>query len=267
MKSGIFHDTNEAYHAEEHLGSTSVKAMRISPAHFYEAWKGLRIHKPAYDEGTAVHSVLLEQDLSGFIARPEGIDGRTKEGKAALAELEASGKIVLKSDVFDSLEQRLDAFCSSNEAMRLIRDAKIEQSCYTQDHETGLYIKARPDIMKPGTLSDIKTVASMGQFERQVWNYGYNIQAGFYSLVIEQMGSPEVREFNFVVQEKVAPYGVRVFRLTKPLLDASKAEARVLLNRCMVHIKENKFPSYDDVVTELRQPAWAIVEDAFEGVG
>jgi hypothetical protein len=82
MKTGMYLDSSEVYHAEEHLGSTSVKQMKVSPAHFYEAWKGHKKESKAFDEGTAVHSVLLEQDMSKFIRRPDGIDGRTKDGKA-----------------------------------------------------------------------------------------------------------------------------------------------------------------------------------------
>lgn len=267
LKTGVFSDSGEVYHSEEHLGSTSIKAMRISPAHFYEAWKGPKIEKKSFDEGNLVHSVLLEQDLSGFVARPAGLDARTKEGKAQLEELKSSGKKVIDADVFDSLERRLESFCASGEAMRLYNDARIEESHYVQDHETGLYIKARPDICKPGILTDLKTTVSMGGFVRQFWNLGYNIQAGFYSLVLEQQTGIPVREFNVIVQEKSAPYGVQVFRLPRELLIQAKDDARALLNRASVFIRDNQFPSYDDVVIEITQPSWAITEDVFEGVG
>lgn len=267
MRLGVFKESADAYHAEEHLGSTSVKEMRKSPAHFYEAWKGPKKESAAFDEGTAVHSAILEQDISGFIARPAGIDGRTKDGKAALAELEATGKIILPADVFASLERRLDSFVKSTEAMRRYNGAKVEESYYVQDHDSGLFIKARPDIFKPGSITDFKTTSDMGKFQNQVWSLAYHIQIGFYALVTEQVTGVPTREASFIAQEKSAPFGTRVFRLPITEIETAKAEARALLNRCAVAIRENSFPSYDDVLTDLIAPKWLLNEDAFSEVG
>ena len=150
MKTGIFQDSNEIYHGETHIGSTSLKQMAVSPGHFWEAWKGPKKESSkVFDEGQAVHSVLLEQNLDSFIKRPAGIDGRTKDGKAALEALTATGKIVLDAGVFDSLERRLSTFIESKEAMSLYDGAVVEQSYYAQDPATGLHIKARPDMFRP----------------------------------------------------------------------------------------------------------------------
>lgn len=263
MKTGIFTDSNETYHAQEHIGSSSLKQMAVSPGHFLEAWKGPKKESKAFDEGQAVHSVLLEQNLEQFVKRPDGIDGRTKDGKAKLEELQATGKTVLAADIYDSLERRLTTFIESSEAIKAYNNAEIEQSFYAQDPVTGLFIKARPDIYKAGMIADLKTTSNMRFFEKDVFKFGYHIQAGFYSLVTEMVNNIKVREFKFIVQEKSAPYGVRVFTLSEADLNFCKEKARELLNRASVCIKENKFPIYDDVTSEIKIPMWVYESDVF----
>lgn len=264
MKTGTFQDSNEVYHSQEHIGSTSLKAMLLSPAHFYEAWKGPKKESHAFDEGNAVHSALLERNLDGFIRRPAGLDGRTKAGRAALEELEASGKIVIASDIYDSMERRLDAFVKSSEAMRVYNGAKIEQSYYVQDHDSGLYLKCRPDMDKAAVMGDLKTTSFMARFQIEIFSKKYHIQAGFYSLVREMVTGIPVREFKFIAQEKTAPYAVKVFNLYGAELEWCKTKARELINRAGVCVRENSFPGYDDVEIAVEIPEWTLVENSFD---
>lgn len=256
MKTGIFTDSSEEYHNQAHIGSTSLKQMAVTPAHFLQAWKGPKKESKAFDEGHAVHSVLLEQSTEAFVRRPDGIDGRTKEGKAQLEALKESGKIVLDGGVFDSLEERLNTFVKSTEAMKCYDHAEIEKSFYAQDPVTGLFIKARPDIYKPGVIVDLKTTANVRYFDKDLFKFGYHIQAGFYAMVTEIVTGVKIREFKFIVQEKAAPYGIKVFKLNHNDLAFCKEKARELLNRVSVCMKEDKFPAYDDIETEIQIPMW-----------
>jgi hypothetical protein len=256
MKIGIFRDPDEVYSSLEHIRCSALKGMATSPGHFLHLWKGPKVQKKAWDLGRAVHSVLLEQSLDGFVRRPDGVDGRTKDGKAQLEALAATGKIVITGEEHDSMEQRLGTFAGSSEAMICYDNSFVEMSHYAQDPVTGLYIKARPDIQRPGFIADLKTTANMGLFEKQIWNYGYHIQAGFYSLVTEITTGEQVTEFKFIAQEKTAPYGVRVFSFDKATIAFCKEKARELLNRASVCIKEDRFPIYDDVVKKIVPPMW-----------
>jgi hypothetical protein len=268
MKTGKFNDSNEIYHAETHIGSTSLKQMAVSPGHFLEAWKGPKKESKAFDEGNLVHDVLLRQTLEDFVRRPEGVDGRTKEGKAILADLASTGKKVIDAETFDSMNRRLTTFTQCSEAMKSYNGADIEQSFYALDPVTGVPIKARPDIIKPGLIVDLKTTSNMRYFEKDIFKYGYHVQAGFYSLVTEIVTGVKTKEFKFVVQEKCAPYGVRVFAFNEADLRFCKEKARELLNMASVCIRENSFPIYDDVQTTIKVPIW-VFEDGvfFEEVG
>lgn len=61
MKPGIYYGmANEDYHADKAIGSTSVKAVSVSPANLYfNPFKG---SKSAH-LGSAIHSALLEPDV------------------------------------------------------------------------------------------------------------------------------------------------------------------------------------------------------------
>ena len=268
VKIGTYRDTNEEYHSQPHVGSSSLKKMLISPGHFLEAWKGPKTASKTYDEGNITHSVVLDQDLDLYVRRPDGIDGRTKAGKEALAALELTGKTIIAANIFDSMVRRLETFSASQEAQRLYDHAEIETSHYAKDPETGLYIKARPDILRHGVIADFKTVQFMAGFEKQIWNLGYFLQLGFYALVTELTTGVAIRELCFIAQEKAAPYGVKVFRLDKTTVDFSKQRARETLNRVAVCIAENNFPIYDDVTQTISMPPWLeINEFSFDEVG
>ena len=268
MKLGRFFDTEEIYNKEPHLRNSHIKEIVKSPAHMKAAMDKVFADSRAFDEGKAVHSVLLEQNLDKFIKRPAGIDGRTKDGKAKLDELKATGKIILDADVFDSMYDRLKVFVNSNEAMKLYNGATIEESFYTAHAISGMLLKARPDIYKPGIMADIKTTSNMAWFEKDIVKYGYHIQAGFYSLVTRLVTGIKTKEFVFIAQEKVAPYGIQVFSINESQLNVLEEKATELIFRASVSIKENHFPCFDDVKKEIVLPAYALTNDSFfEEVG
>ena len=287
QKVGIFQDSAEVYHGEKHIGSTSLKEMRFSPAHFYWAWTGPAKKSKVFDEGTVTHDVCLEQTTDRFVVVPEGAPKKpsitqrnakkpSPETVEAIAywdkfEIESAGKIVIDAELRASLDKRLDSFASNKEAMRLYNNAKVEESIYVHDHESGLYIKARPDLNKHGILIDFKTVSLASQFQKQFWALGYNIQAGHYANVYEAAKGIPVTEFYFIVMEKKAPFAVQVVRVPRHVLEDCKLEARRLLNQAGVCVVENEFPAYGDTIVDIAErPAWmddsmtasAFMEDA-----
>lgn len=264
MKLGIYKDSAEIYNSEPHLRSSAVKEMAISPGHYFEAMNSKPKESKAFDEGIAAHSVCLEQSTDSFIRRPDGIDGRTKEGKTKLQELEATGKIILPGDVFDSMERRLSTFADSKMAMSLYNNSDIETSHYVQDPVTGLHLKARPDISKPGLIADYKTTTNMARFESDIWNLKYFIQVGFYSLVMELSTGTEFNSFYFIAQEKTAPYGVQVFSMDKDAVQFSKEKARELLHRIAACAELNEYPIYSDVIKPIQVPAWVLANQEMQ---
>lgn len=264
MKIGIFKDSFDEYNKEPHLRASAVKEMRVSPGHYLEALNSPPKESKAFDEGTATHSVCLEQSFDGFVRRPDDLNLRTNEGKARLKELESGGKIVLDQDVYDSLAKRLFTFVSSKMAMGLYAGAEIEHSHYVKDPVSGLHLKARPDIAKPGVIADFKTTSNMERFPRDIWALGYHIQVGFYSIVLELSTGTECNSFYFIAQEKSSPYGVQVFQMDRGAVAFAKQKARELLNQIALCTEEKTFPIYSDTIRQVEIPGWVLANELSE---
>jgi exodeoxyribonuclease VIII len=261
----VFNEPGEIYHSKkEYINSTALKEMAKSPAHFKQAWTGPQKTSKAFEDGQLIHSAILEQDLSGYVARPEGVGARSKEDKAVIAELEATGKKVITAEMYASMVGRLDAFIANPDAMKLYNGAKVEVSAYGKDLESGLLVKARPDILGSNYIADFKTTANMGRFERDVFNYGYHIQLAHYSAVVEAAthGGP-IKRVYIIAQEKEAPYGVKVFEFAPDVMRVALDLRQELLNRAAVSIEQGTFPSYDVGLTVINEiPGWANNQDA-----
>lgn len=278
LKLGKFLDSYETYNAAPHMRASILKHMLVTPAHFEVALKMPQVHKKCYDEGTVVHDVNLEQNTSRFIVLPA--DAPRKPTSAQINAKKPSddttaaikwwtefnqaneGKIIIDQELFDTLEPRLNAFAGSSEAMRLYNGANIEESFYAAYPAADMLLKARPDINKPGVITDFKTTANMKWFHNDIVKFGYHIQAGFHSLTVRLVTGIKTREFNWIVQEKTAPFGVRVFTLDETQIEALENRALELLMRASVCIRENKFPGYDDIRVQLKLPAYALNEES-----
>lgn len=279
MKIGIYNDSAEVYDSEPHLRSSVVKMMKKSPGHFWHAKNKPSEENKAFDLGKVVHDVNLEQSTSRFIVIPEDAPKKpssrqieakkpSEETVKAIAwwkefESQNQGKIVIDQELRDSLDQRLETFVKSQRAMDLYNGATIEESHYVKDPVTGLYLKARPDMRKAGSITDFKTTKSIEFFERDIWNLGYHIQVGFYSLVLEISTGGEFDQFNFIAQEKEAPYGVQVFSLDREAVAYCKEKARDLLNQIAACAELNEYPIYTDKVRTVQVPAWIMASELF----
>ena len=258
MKTGIYTDTADIYHAEPHLGSTSIKAMRVTAAHFNHVRTNGLVKTPAMFAGTVAHSGVIDNDLSGYVVKPADFDGRTKAGKEFMEA--NAGKPMITTEMYVDTKAMRAVLETYGEAMRLIEGAKIETSVYVIDPVSGQPVKARPDIWKPGIIADYKTTKSIAGFERDIFNLGYEIQAGVYSIVTELVTGIPITEFRWIAQERTGPYAVQVFRLSRQDLESAKVDARILINQCAVAIETNHFPGYEDRVKEVTRPAYRTSE-------
>ena len=91
---------NEEYHKGPGLSSSDLKLLARSPLHYKTAKAFHPEETNAMRLGTAVHCAILEPDRIDveYVLAPEGIDRRTKAGKAQWAELEATGKTILSCE-------------------------------------------------------------------------------------------------------------------------------------------------------------------------
>jgi hypothetical protein len=216
--------------------------------------------------GTITHRLVLEPDapLDDMAVKPEGLDGRSKEGREWLRGHD--GKLILSQDEWRACIGMADSILMHPVCRRLFEEGDSEQSLFAdylvqQPKLEGIVQrKSRVDHLPKGNvLVDIKTIgrdASITNFERAIWDWKYYVRASFYIDVACALGIPK-SVFIYIAVEKEAPYGVRVFQLKTDAVDAGRAEYQELLALWHKCNSEDQWPGYPQGIELVSLPTWA----------
>lgn len=262
----------EAYHSIAAMSAGGLKRMKLSPAHFY----GLQLDPdrpaagdptPAMRNGTLVHCALFEPDQveARYIVKPEGVDYRTKDGKAWRDA--QTGEIVDREAMAIARAQAA-AVRAVPDLAALLADGYGEASCFWIDPETGELCKCRPDWTSPAgdgvILVDGKTCqdASPEGFGRAIWNMDYHLQAAWYSDGFEAATGLRVHGFVFAAVESAWPHVAAPYMLGDDVLEAARRENRKLLNRYAECKRTGVWPGYAAGINLINLPKWATLETA-----
>lgn len=265
----------ETYHGIQAMSAGGLKRMRRSPAHFF----GLQLDPnrpppgeptPAMKAGTLMHTCIFEPDQvdARYVVRPDGIDGRTKEGKAAIAALAASGKEVIEAAQLAAAQTQARNIQALPEVGALLADGYGESSAFWIDEATGELCKCRPDWVNPAgdgvILVDGKSTqdASPEGFARVIWNMDYALQAAWYVDGFEAATGQKVYGFVFAAAEAAWPHAAAAYMLDDEVLDWARRENRALLNRYAECKKSGRWPAYESSIQLIAMPAWAMKEIA-----
>ena len=248
------------YFAHSAINCSGLKLIaQKTPLHFKYQQTAPRVETKALILGSAIHCATLEptEYRERYIVAPQ-IDKRTKEGKAAFSELEASGKIVLSHDDDELIYSVSQAVRNHKTASRLLTNGNAEVAVFGDID--GLKVKCKCDYLRENVaIIDLKTTedASQKGFMKSVLNYGYHQQAAFYMDVMKSIGSP-IEAFVFVVVEKSAPYAVGIYELDNAYIEMG----RVLNQRAMDTYREcletGNWYGYSNDIELLSPPSWAI---------
>jgi hypothetical protein len=267
--------SNEDYHRKARgVSKSALDKIARSPAHYYAAYLDPAAPPwpdptPAMRAGTLAHCATLEpaEFDARYVVSPEGIDRRTKAGKEAWEEFQASaaGREIIGA------EERAKAFAQAASVLRLpdvaeaMETGHAEVSMFWTDCETGLACKCRPDwIHSCGDagviLLDLKTTkdASPREFAKSVANYRYHVQAAFYSDGFEAATGRKVLAFIFAAVEGDYPYQAAAYMLDEAAMQAGRAEYRRNLRTLAECRTTNEWPGYSSAIEMLSLPAWAL---------
>ena len=259
----------EVYHSILAMSAGGLKRMRQSPAHFY----GLQMDpkRPtggevtdAMKNGTLVHCALFEPDTLAerYAVKPEGHDGRTKEGKAWSAE--HAGRELVDASKMAAAKAQAAAVRALPEIAALLSDGMPEVSAFWLDDQTGELCKCRPDFVSPAgdgvVLVDGKTCqdASPEGFSRSIWNYCYHLQAAWYADGYELATGRKVHGFVFAAVESAWPHAAAAYMLGDDVLDKAREENRRLLDLYAECKRTGKWPGYINTIQQINLPAWAM---------
>lgn len=253
------------YHAHPALGSTQIRELLRSPAHFKAL--GEKEPTPAMQLGTLVHTLYLEpEEVSArYVVTPK-VDRRTKAGKAAWADFQATaaGRELVDAELMGQANACAVALREFMCGKNVGSFDDVERSLFWEDADTGVACKARPDaITSRGIMIDVKTTrdASPGGFAKSIANFGYHVQAAHY-LEAAAANGIHVDAFMFLAVETSAPHAAAAYLLDEDALaegQVRRAEALDLYAACEA---SGEWPAYSGRIETISLPRWAFKGEA-----
>lgn len=260
--------TSDEYHAHPAIGSTSLKYILRSPAHYKYEKENPSEPTPAMQLGTAIHEAILEPNL--FMANAVVMPKFEGTGSRAAKEqwlIENDGKRIVKKEDYDNIMRLLDVLQKHPTAKELLSGGAAEESYFWQDPQTGIVCKCRPDylIVRKGipTVVDIKTTsnADQGAFARQIANLKYHVSAAHYLNGVSIVEKQKFDEFLLLAIEPEAPHGITIHLMDNGTLDAGfslAAKALRVLKECK---DKNQYPGYSTDILTTGMPGWGFPDE------
>lgn len=265
--------TGDDYHAAIGISSSQLKAMGVSPAHYYGTYLDPDMppkkRNPNFAFGTMVHTMVLEPDTfdDDYIVTPvDTPDRRTKAGKEWWHQFEgeAQAKEIVKAENYQLAVNIRDAVFRHDAAAALLDadDAEMEISGWWKDPTTGQLLKYRPDCRTPRAIVDLKTTAGSVDYDtvqRSIWNYNYHTSAAHYLDGDMQCRGSEHDTFVLVFVSKEWPHEVGVYYLDADAIELGRRQNRAWLRQLHHCLETNRWPQVNDgQITEIGLPAYAI---------
>jgi hypothetical protein len=262
----------DAYHGDLCIGpSVSSSGLRTieakTPLHYYATSylnperlpEGPKDH---FSFGRAAHTLLLGESgfREQFVVRPdEWSDWRTKAAQEWRKAQETAGQTVLIPSQINAIR----GISKSLEAHPLVRQGilhgLVEHTIVWRDDKTGIWLKARPDVvpMADGVVSDIKTTtdASPRAIANTIVNHGYAMQGGLVTIGMKAVLGIEVTDFVLVFVEKEAPHAISVTAVDNEWLYWSRRQIRRSIDTFARCVETGEWPGYDAEAT-THMPQW-----------
>jgi hypothetical protein len=259
---------NTEYHAHPAISKSHLDQVAKSPLHYWARYldpnRVVPEPTPAMAIGSAVHTHVLELDQwdARYVSAPDGIDRRTKAGKAEWEAFTAAatGRTVLpKADADLVMRMAHSVFSHPAAAMLLALPGKAETTHMWTDAATGLQCKCRPDWLTDDgrLLVDLKTTEDAGRgFAKSIAQWRYHVQASWYLDGVEQATGTRPEQFLFLCVEKKAPYAVAVYAADAEMIAAGAQTAARDLDVLATCKAASAWPSYSDQIEPISLPPW-----------
>ncbi|MFB7605228.1 PD-(D/E)XK nuclease-like domain-containing protein [Streptomyces gardneri] len=263
VEPGLYDIPAELYHSDPipggSLSSTGIRRLTDCPARFKYFLDNPEPYKPAFEFGTAAHTVVLG-DGPGLIVVDEDL-WNTKETKAKVAAIRAAGNVPLKAAAKRRIDDMAEALASHSEAAELLQPGcgVAEQSAFWPDPR-GVWRRTRFDWLRPDGIGDYKTTTSVhpDAISKTVEKWGYYQQDPWYRETAIELGLiPADGFFKFVFQEKTAPYLVQVVELDFPARVIGSERNNRAIHTYLMCQATGYWPAYSDTTTYISLPPWA----------
>lgn len=214
--------TEQEYRKHPAISRSELFKISESP----EKFKYYREHPeeptPALVFGQLFHAMALQPDTvwEQFAVMPN-VDRRTKAGKDAFAEFEASaeGKTIVSVDMVEQATAMCEAL-NRNEFVNKLLKGEKEKPFFWVDELTNEECKCRTDVLTEVgenlIIVDLKSAecAETEAFMRAAIKLGYDFQAAMYSEGVK-INTGREPLFVFIAIEKKPPYAINILQSDK----------------------------------------------------
>lgn len=263
--------TNEEYHGDKNsISRSSIMDFKKSPRKYWA--NHLNPNRPpkevkeSWEFGTAFHTFILEPHLffENYFIMPRKVLKRENEelfNAYKEAEKEAENhqnKIMLSWNDYERLLAMQSALFRNERAKELIEGAVYECSFFWENKESGLMVKARPDILHPKIYIDLKTItdASEHAYQREMALYGYHIQAAMMEDAVLELKQEKLLACINICVEKNYPHGIGIYIIDEEAIKIGRKEYKSLLLDLSACIINNEWNDFEPATVGL--PGWYV---------
>lgn len=263
-------DINE-YHGMSSISKSGLDSIDLSPAIYYarhlDPMRPPSRERAGQLEGNLAHCAILEPSEfeKRYVVGPT-LNRNTKEWKEFVKA--NAGRVAIQSDQYEAATRQAVSVRALPEIGDVLSSGMPEASAFWVDEETGSECRCRPDWVHfvgddKVLLMDVKTysVASAGEFRRQVARKRYDVQAAFYSDGYEKACGKEVIGFIFLAVETEWPFASNAFVLDEESLESGRSKYRANLRTYAECMRTGKWPGYSAGVEVIRLPQWALITE------
>ncbi len=267
----ILDEPMDVYHAHPAISPSKLRAFASNyPAYFKARFIDRTIAEAdsaAFAFGRYAHSLILENDVSGYAVSP-GFDRRTKQGKLEAENFAAAnaGKQVVDAD--DALlAARLQTAVRANPIACDLLAQGAPEVTFRHYRIPHMPLQCRPDWFSAepcrwsggySYVVNFKTIDGMfGNLASQAHKFGYYLAESFARSVISDC-RPDgrlTRHF-FIVVDKQAPHGCGVFEADEITMDTARRVVTKQLAALRDCIENNEWPSAPVGIEMLSAPEW-----------
>lgn len=286
MLTGIFPEMpEEVYRKTPGINFSSIKHIDVSPHEYQHQLKQPHAPSPEMYIGLVCERIVFTGKADPYILpqeRPEGIDGRSKEGKEWKAKNEAweaeqikAGKIFVTPSVLARAARAADAVQNHPDALELLELCPHRQVPWFCEKD-GQQRKGLIDL-KPlhSALVDFKTVMVGGaipeKWSKIVYERSYDAQAYWYLSGASDASGAILSDFWHIVVENDDAHHVIVRPLDKDCLKIGQMKVDRWWDRLLTCQKSGKWPGMPLIAEAqltgnlaVKPPYWAMKEWGLE---
>lgn len=255
---------NSVYHASDGISKSGLDLVARSPAHY--RYGPPRAASRAMEIGSAMHSALLEPEMfARDYVNSGATDRRSTEYKQALKSLGDADRVLTQGE-HDQIAGAVAALWAQDGPRLLLNSATFrEMSVFATDPETGMMVRARPDIvcLFSAVMADLKSTqdARVPAFERAIMNYRYHVQAAYYMDVWEWATGERIEEFDILAVESAPPHAAKIYRMDDTAIAEGRRSYREALNIYARCFERDDWPGYENDAPELiGLPDWLVAQ-------